>query len=113
MVEKIYNDKASGILIIPVWPDRAWFHQLGLVAVTWWDIPPHEPVFMTQGGIVLPQRKLWRTRVVVFDAFGAQREDLDMQHGQLIDLIELQHMGPNSVFDAEDQAGLKNNLLLN
>ena len=42
VVEKIFNDQATGILIIPVWKRKAWFHALGTIALTWFDFPPAE-----------------------------------------------------------------------
>ena len=45
VVDKIIQDSARGILIIPVWPKFAWFHLLGKIAVKWLDIPPHTLFF--------------------------------------------------------------------
>ena len=76
VVDKIFNDTASGILIVPVWPSKTWFHLLGLIAITWWDLPEDKPIFMTEGGTTLRPSTSWRTRAVIFDAFGADLNDV-------------------------------------
>ena len=38
IVDKIILDKAIGILIIPCWFEKQWFHTLAKIAVKWWDI---------------------------------------------------------------------------
>ena len=50
VVDKLFEEEASGIIVVPVWPSHEWFHKLSLIAVTWWDLPPGKPVFMTRGG---------------------------------------------------------------
>ena len=104
VVDKILHDEASGIIIVPVWPKQAWFHTLSPVDVTWWDLPPDQPVFMSRGGITLPPRRTWRVRAVVFDALGTLSEDpwgwmTFTDNGQRV-----AHVGVRSVVDADHQA---------
>ena len=107
VVDKIFEDEASGILIIPVWPSQTWFHLLGSVAVTWWDLPPQQPVFMTKGGTVISPRTSWRTRAVVFDALGSDvQEVLTKKHWNFFTDTgaQVSPLSVNSVLDAEHQA---------
>ena len=69
VVEKILQDEAQGILLVPVWPSRLWFHALSRIAVKWWDLPK-EAIFQTEDGKLLPP-KPWTVRAVVFNAIGA------------------------------------------
>jgi transposase InsO family protein len=75
VVNKIYEDEATGIIVFPTWGRKAWFHALHRVAIKWMDIPIREWFFETADGTPLPQRKTWRTRVLVFNAFNARRND--------------------------------------
>ena len=70
VLEKILQDEAQGILLIPVWPSRIWFHALSRIAVKWWDLPRSEPIFMSYNNQRLPP-KPWFVRAVVFNAFNA------------------------------------------
>ena len=70
IVDKIVNDMASGIIIVPVWKEKMWFHLLGNIAITWFDLPTNTNVFQTSSGDPIPQRRGCPLRVVVFNAFG-------------------------------------------
>ena len=107
VVDKIFEDEASGILIVPVWPSQAWFHLLGQIAVTWWDLPPSQPIFMTKGGIEMTPRTSWRTRAVVFDAFSSNITDvLNKKSWNLYtdSGAQVSKFSVNSVVDADHQA---------
>ena len=54
VLEKILRDEAQGILLIPVWPSRVWFHALSRLAVKWWDLPRDQPIFMSEAKRILP-----------------------------------------------------------
>ena len=73
VIDKICLERAKGILIVPEWPSQAWYHVLGTIALGWWEIPHDVPLFQTEEGILLPQRKNWHTRAVVFDAFACNK----------------------------------------
>ena len=45
VVDKFFSDGAQGILIIPLWYRKAWFHALQTIAISWWDIPPEVDIF--------------------------------------------------------------------
>ena len=107
VVDKVFEDKASGILIVPVWPSQVWFHLLGMIAVSWWDLPPELPIFMTRGGTVITPRRSWRTRAVVFDALDSDiNEVLNRKCWNLYTDtgVQVSHVSVNSVVDAEHQA---------
>lgn len=70
VLEKILQDEAQGILLVPLWPSRLWFQALSRIAVKWWDLPKKVPIFQTEDGKPLPPRS-WTTRAVVFNAIGA------------------------------------------
>ena len=94
VVEKIFQDQASGIIVVPVWPSQAWFHKLNACAVAWWDLPPDKPIYMTRGGITIQPRRNWRTRAVIFNAFDMQKQTTD----------DWLPVGIYSVMDADNQA---------
>ena len=73
VIDKICLERAKGILIVPEWPSQAWYHVLGTIALGWWEIPHDIPLFQTEDGTLLPQRKNWHTRAVVFDAFACNK----------------------------------------
>ena len=73
VIDKICLEQARGILVVPEWPSQAWYHVLGAIALGWWEIPHDLPLFQTEGGVPLPQKKNWRTRAVVFDAFACNK----------------------------------------
>jgi len=45
IVEKVYRDETKGIILVPRWPDCAWFVSLCYIAVDWWDYPPATALF--------------------------------------------------------------------
>ena len=69
VVDKIVQDQAMGILVMPLWPSEPWFRLLANFAISWWDLPPEVQVFQTTGGSPILPPPWWRTRVVVFNAF--------------------------------------------
>ena len=71
VVQKILLEQAEGILIIPCWERHLWFTVLESIAVKWLDIPHDVQLFRSIHGRPLKQRSGWRTRAVVFNAFGA------------------------------------------
>ena len=79
--------RKRGSLFMPVWPSQASFQQPSLMAVTWSDLPPDEPVFMTQGGVILPPRSSWRVRAVVFDALQDVVGETSGKRGGMFSLI--------------------------
>jgi len=72
VLEKILLDEAQGIILVPVWPSRIWFHVLSRIAVRWWDLPKGEPIFLSISEKLLPPTP-WFVRVVVFNAFEAHK----------------------------------------
>ena len=49
-LQKALVDQAKGIAVIPVDKAKSWFWALGEVAVDWWDIPHHLPIFSDAEG---------------------------------------------------------------
>ena len=74
VVEKIYRDQAHGIIIIPIWPHHSWFHALFPIALKWFDFPTDANIFQSSTGRLVPQRRHWRVRAVVFNAFDCPRQ---------------------------------------
>ena len=68
IVEKILNDQAEGILLIPVWKHQPWFHRLASIVLAWWNIPPEVSVLQTPSGAVIPPQRDLVLRVVHFNA---------------------------------------------
>ena len=83
-VEKIFHDQAMGILLCPVWKSKAWFQALNDIAVKWWDIPPGDGLFQSLSETVLPSKRGWNFRAVVFDAFRT-RDDVSMRQLDVVD----------------------------
>ena len=71
VVQKILQDEAQGILIIPCWTRCLWFTVLESIAVKWMDIPQDCVLYQSAHGRPLKQRPGWTTRAVVFYAFQA------------------------------------------
>ena len=74
VVDKILADGAHGVLLIPVWMRKAWFHALGRVSYSWWDVPDDADIIVDSAGRVLPQARGTRLRFVAFNAFGHRTE---------------------------------------
>jgi hypothetical protein len=55
VLEKVYRDQASGLMMVPVWKDQKWWHMLSKIAVTWWDIPHDVDLYQSIDG--------WRVKV--------------------------------------------------
>lgn len=72
VVEHIFLDQAQGILLVPVWPKKAWFQALSRIAVYWQDFHPSQELFQDGSGKSIPQRSLWTWRMIVFNAFGQE-----------------------------------------
>ena len=64
VIEKIIHDQATGILLVPVWPDAPWWSQLEKLTVAAWDLPRDVPLFQTEDKVILKQR-FWTTRAVL------------------------------------------------
>jgi hypothetical protein len=77
VIRKILVDEARGILVIPCWNRFLWFSVLYRIAVTWIDVPRDVQLYETIHGKALDQRPDWRSRIVVFDAFGWRKTGLD------------------------------------
>lgn len=71
VVQKILLQQAQGILVIPCWKRYLWFTFLESIAVKWLAISSSESLYETVHGRPLLQRPGWRSRAVVFNAFGA------------------------------------------
>jgi hypothetical protein len=71
VIQKILEEEAQGILIIPYWPRFLWFTVLESIAVKWMDIEHTVPLYRDTHGRLLSQRPGWTSRAVVFNAFGA------------------------------------------
>jgi hypothetical protein len=80
VLEKVYRDQASGIMIVPVWKDQKWWHMLSKIAVTWWDIPDDVALYQSNGGLKFEQQRQWTTRAVVFDAYQAPSHEPGFLH---------------------------------
>jgi len=81
ILEKILEEEAQGILIVPVQPQKVWFHTLSRITTFWWDVSLQESVLTTIEGQTLPPTQQWRVRVVFFNAFQAlQRVEEDAKH---------------------------------
>ena len=70
VVEKIHHEQAEGIILIPLWKRKCWFHALGTIAVKWWDLPMEDSVFQTPQGTPIPPKRGLQIRVVIFNAAG-------------------------------------------
>ena len=69
VIQKILQDEAHGILIIPCWDRCLWFTVLQTITVKWMDIPHNVCFYQSVHGRLLRQRPGWKSRAVVFDAF--------------------------------------------
>ena len=76
VVQKIVDDQAMGIILIPIWKRRQWFHALGRIAVTWWNLPLDESALLTGRGTSIPPRSDMPLRAVVFNAL-SQNDSLE------------------------------------
>lgn len=80
IVEKIFRDEAKGIILVPRWPDCAWFVALCYIAVDWWDYPLTTELFEDGTGRTLSTGLFPSFRVIIFDALGALAEYPDLPH---------------------------------
>ena len=75
VVQKILDDEARGIIIIPFLPTTPWFHSLSQVAFYWWDLPTTVPLFEEVTGVPLPPSRTVTFRVVFFDALETRKNE--------------------------------------
>ena len=69
IIDKIVLDRAEGLILIPLWKSRAWFHALSHIAVKWWDLSQSEPSLQTPSGQPIPPKRDMQLRLVAFNAF--------------------------------------------
>ena len=82
IVDKIYRDKALGIILIPVRPNCAWFRLLSYISIFWWDLPTDRILFENPRGIPLLPWKNQVFRVAFFNACNGSEvlPDFGMSH---------------------------------
>ena len=69
IVQKIFQDEARGIILLPLAPHKSWFKALSLIAIHWWDFHRDVSLFEDHRGVILPPRDTEIFRVLFFDAF--------------------------------------------
>ena len=69
IVEKVFNDEARGVIIVPIRPRADWFVALLYISVHWFDLSPMEEIFEDPSGRTLPLPSGFRFRVIIFDAY--------------------------------------------
>jgi hypothetical protein len=76
MIQKIIDDKARALLILPHWPHLRWWKLLEKISIKWWDLPHDVPLYQSDEGIIY-KRQLPRTttRAIVVD--GSTFSDLN------------------------------------
>ena len=57
---KIFDNESQGIMIIPRWEDRAWYHTMRRIALQWFDIPEWMSVFQDGRNGIIPGRSSWK-----------------------------------------------------
>ena len=56
VIDKLVQDRAQAILIVPFWPRRQYVRRLASLAAKIWEIPPHTEVFELEGTKARPTR---------------------------------------------------------
>ena len=57
IIDKIIEDHAMGIIVIPTWKSQAWFHRLEDISVNSWTLPKDETVLRLPDGTPIPHHK--------------------------------------------------------
>jgi hypothetical protein len=71
IVEKIFQEEARGMILIPSSKDCDWFTATAYMAIDWWDLPPYVPLFENTRENPLSPMLFHAYRVALFDAFTA------------------------------------------
>lgn len=62
VVDHLIKWRSEAFVVVPVWPQFDWFHDLMDITVSYWDLPKDEPLFVNKVKKVLPQRQ-WTTLI--------------------------------------------------
>ena len=128
IIEKIMNDEARGVIIVPVRPRADWFIGLLYIAVDWFDLPPGDNIFEDPFEHSLHLTESFPFRVILFDAlrirsslpakpysgFGRDPYVLSALHSVLTETghdAEQQHLVRSAIESASPHLGLKRSRL--